>query len=79
MEVDGPVGDGQRQLASLRNVAERVVTVSDLGVPRPWGPQPEMTSRDARDVMASQHLMLAWRPAPLGMRMGAPSQDLVCL
>lgn len=45
------MGNGQRQLAALRNVAEKVVTVADLGVPRPWGPQPGDTVRGAHDVM----------------------------
>jgi hypothetical protein len=47
------VGNGQRQLAALRNVAERVVTVADLGVPRPWGPQLGDSVREAHDVMRS--------------------------
>jgi hypothetical protein len=53
------VGNGQRQLAALRNVAEKVVTVADLGVPRPWGPQPGDAAREAREVMTSESFDVA--------------------
>ena len=45
------MAEGQRQLAALRNVAERAVRVADLGVPEPWGPRPGDNARETCDTM----------------------------